>query len=159
MTKNIKYLVLDVDGTLTDGYCYMGNDGEIMKAFSMKDGYGICQIAQPAGITIVIITGRESRIVANRCAELHITDIYQGVADKRSKLMEFLEERGGQLSECAYMGDDCNDLECMETIKAAGGLAGCPADAVKEVIAAADYCCEKNGGRGAVREFIEWLVK
>lgn len=159
MKKDIKYLVLDVDGTLTDGCLYMGNDGEIMKAFNMKDGYGIVHIARPAGIEVIIITGRESKIVANRCAELKITNFYQGVEDKAKKLEEFLSERGHALSNCAYMGDDCNDLSCMELVKLGGGVVGCPRDAVNEVINVADFVSSKDGGRGAVREYIEWLVR
>lgn len=157
--KNIKYLVLDVDGTLTDGHIYMGQSGEIMKAFSAKDGYGICHIAQPNGITPVIITGRVSDIVKNRANELHITEIHQGVADKFPKLMEILEKNGDELSSCAYCGDDLNDFDCMEKIQKAGGLVGCPKDAADEVIGLADFVSTKDGGRGAVREFIEWLVK
>ena len=157
--KNIKYLVLDVDGTLTDGHIYMGQEGEIMKAFSAKDGYGICHIAKPNGITPVIITGRVSRIVENRAKELSITEIHQGVADKLPKLMEILEKNGDSLEQCAYCGDDLNDYDCMKHIKDAGGLVGCPADAAKEVIELADYVASKDGGRGAVREFIEWLVE
>lgn len=157
--KNIKYLVLDVDGTLTDGHIYMGQDGEAMKAFSAKDGYGICHIAKPNGITPVIITGRNSRIVENRAKELSITEIHQGVADKFPKLLEIIEKNGDALEQCAYCGDDLNDYDCMKRIKDAGGVVGCPADAAKEVIALADFVSSKDGGRGAVREFIEWLVE
>ncbi|MBQ5426787.1 MAG: HAD hydrolase family protein [Pseudobutyrivibrio sp.] len=157
--KNIKYLVLDVDGTLTDGHIYMGQDGEAMKAFSAKDGYGICHIGMPKGIIPVIITGRTSRIVENRAKELGITEIYQGVADKFAKLTEILDKSGVALSQCAYCGDDMNDYDCMKRIQEAGGLVGCPADACDEVIDLADFVSKKDGGRGAVREFIEWLVK
>lgn len=157
--KNIKYLVLDVDGTLTDGHIYMGQDGEIMKAFSAKDGYGICHIGMPNGITPVIITGRTSRIVENRAKELGITEIYQGVGDKFAKLTEILGKNGVELSQCAYCGDDMNDYDCMKRIQNVGGLVGCPADACDEVIELADFVSKKDGGRGAVREFIEWLVK
>lgn len=157
--KNIKYLVLDVDGTMTDGCVYMGENGEVAKAFSIKDGYGLVHIAMANGITPVIITGRKSKIVENRCAELKITEIYQGVADKTSKLKDFLAEKGATMSECAYMGDDLNDIDCMKAIKAAGGLVGAPADAALEVINIADFISTKDGGRGCVREFIEWLVQ
>ena len=157
--KNIKYLVLDVDGTLTDGHIYMGQDGEAMKAFSAKDGYGICHIGMPNGIIPVIITGRTSRIVENRAKELGITEIYQGVADKFAKLTEILDKSGVALSQCAYCGDDMNDYDCMKRIEEAGGLVGCPADDSDEVIELAEFISKKDGGRGAVREFIEWLVK
>lgn len=145
---------MDVDGTLTDGKIYMGNNGEMMKAFSIKDGCGIHDILLPAGIIPVIITGRKSDIVVNRCREIGIEKIYQGVSNKIEKLLSITSN----LSEVAYIGDDINDLSCMEPVKEAGGKIGCPADAVKKVKELADFTSVKNGGDGAVREFIEWLV-
>ena len=156
--KNIKYLVLDVDGTLTDGCVYMGENGELCKAFNIKDGYGICHQAKPAGIVPMIITGRTSNIVLNRCKELGITEVHQGISNKLGKLNEILSERGESLSICTYMGDDLNDLEVMKAIKEAGGLVGCPADAAEGVIAISDFVSKKDGGRGCVREFIEWMI-
>lgn len=156
--KDIKYLVLDVDGTLTDGCVYMGENGELCKAFNIKDGYGICHQAIPAGIVPVILTGRTSNIVLNRCKELGINEIHQGISDKLGELNEILAERGETLKDCAYMGDDLNDLHVMKAIKAAGGLIGCPADAAAGVIELADFVSSKDGGRGCVREFIEWIL-
>lgn len=152
----IKYLIMDVDGSLTDGKVYMGNDGESMKAFSIKDGYSTNFILKPAGIESVIITGRKSKIVENRCKELGITKIYQGVIDKFPKLKEAIGDDG--LNMCAYFGDDILDLRCIKPIKAADGVIGCPADAVSEVKAVADYICINKAGEGALREFTEWLV-
>lgn len=151
----IKYLVMDVDGTLTDGKIYMGNDGEMMKAFNIKDGCGIHDILIPAGITPVIITGRSSKILENRCKELGITNLHQGIRNKIEKLLTITTD----LSTVAYIGDDINDLSCMERIKEAGGLVGCPADAVQKVIDLADFVSKRNGGNGAVREFIEWIAE
>lgn len=151
----IKYLVMDVDGTLTDGKIYMSNDGEMMKAFSIKDGCGIHDILIPAGITPVIITGRSSKIVENRCGEIGIKEIHQGISNKIEKLLSITDD----LSSVAYIGDDINDLSCMKPVKEAGGKIGCPADAVKKVKELADFISTKNGGDGAVREFIEWLVE
>lgn len=151
----IKYLVMDVDGTLTDGKIYMGNDGEAMKAFSIKDGCGIHDILIPAGIVPVIITGRSSKIVENRCGEIGIKEIHQGISNKIEKLLSITDD----LSSVAYIGDDINDLSCMKPVKEAGGKIGCPADAVKKVKEIADFISTKNGGDGAVREFIEWLVE
>ena len=153
----IKYLVMDVDGTLTDGKIYMSNTGELMKAFNIKDGAGIHDILIPAGITPVIITGRSSDIVLNRCDELDITEVHQGVSNKIEKLIAVI---GGKdkLNTVAYIGDDINDLSCMKPIKEAHGLVGCPADAVQKVKNIADYIAPHNGGDGAVRDFIEWLV-
>lgn len=150
----IKYLVMDVDGTLTDGKIYMGNNGEMMKAFSIKDGCGIHDILLPAGIIPIIITGRTSDIVVNRCREIGIKTIYQGVSNKIEKLLSITSN----LSEVAYIGDDINDLSCMEPVKEAGGVIGCPKDAVKRIIELADFVAEHDGGNGAVRDFIEWIV-
>lgn len=154
--SNIKYLILDVDGTLTDGKIYMGNEGEMFKAFNCKDGYGICRMVIPAGIKPIIITGRESKIVENRCAELKIEELYQGVENKAIKLKELFED--GDYSKVAYIGDDLNDLSCMALIRNSGGFIGCPADAVNEVKAVAHYVSKYKGGDGAVRDIIEKLL-
>lgn len=153
----IKYLVMDVDGTLTDGKIYMSNTGELMKAFNIKDGCGIHDILIPVEIIPVIITGRTSKIVLNRCKELGITEVHQGVSNKIEKLIAVI---GGvdKLNTVAYIGDDINDLSCMKPVKDAGGLVGCPADAVKKVKELANYVADHNGGDGAVRDFIEWLL-
>lgn len=153
--KKIKYLVMDIDGTLSDGKIYMGNNGEIFKAFNIKDGYGIHDILIPANITPVVITGRKSDIVLKRCNELGITKIYQGISNKIEKLLFLTDD----LSTVAYIGDDVNDLQCMESVKAAGGIVGCPSDAVKKVIEISDYISVHSGGDGAVRDFIDFLVE
>ena len=146
---------MDVDGTLTDGKIYMSDEGELCKAFNIKDGYGIKEIAIPAGITPVIITGRRSKLLERRCAEIGITEIYQGVSDKLSKAKEITDD----FSETAYIGDDLNDRVVMQYIKDNGGFLGCPADSAEGIIEISDYVCKRDGGEGAVREFIEWLVK
>ncbi len=151
---NIKFLVMDVDGTLTDGKIYMSPSGETMKAFNIKDGCGIHDILIPANIVPVIITGRKSTIVLNRCSELGIKEVYQGVTNKVDQLKSIVSD----LKSVAYIGDDINDLICMKVVKENGGLVGCPADAVNEVKRIADYIAPHNGGDGAVRDFIEWLV-
>lgn len=145
---------MDVDGTLTDGKIYMGNDGEVMKAFNIKDGCGIHDILIPAGITPVIITGRSSKILENRCKELGITNLHQGIRNKIEKLLTITTD----LSTVAYIGDDINDLSCIKPIKEASGFVGCPADAVQKVKDLSDFISTRNGGDGAVREFIEWLL-
>lgn len=153
--KKIKCLVMDVDGTLTDGKIYMSNDGELCKAFSVKDGCGICDIAIPAGITPIVISGRQSDIVLKRCAEIGIKKIYQGISDKLQQLRMIVSD----LSEVAYIGDDINDLSCMNEVKKFGGIIGCPKDAVMSVRKIVDYVAEHDGGEGAVRDFIEWILK
>lgn len=145
----IKLFVMDVDGTLTDGRIYIGSAGEMMKAFDVKDGYGIVQLRNK-GVIPVIITGRQSEIVKCRAEELRIMELHQGVADKLQKLKEVAERYGCTQDEIAYIGDDLNDLECIRYC----GITACPADAVAEVKAAVGYVCRNEGGRGAVREFI-----
>lgn len=162
--KKIKFLVLDVDGTLTDGKIYMGSNGELFKAFDVKDGCGIKELLPAYEIIPVIITARESKIVKNRCAELGIREVHQGIRKKLDKLKEIVAAYNKEfvteysLKDCAYIGDDILDLQCMEPIKLAGGLVGCPKDAIKAVVEQADYVTECKGGGGAVREFIEWIV-
>lgn len=151
----IKYLVMDVDGTLTDGKIYMGAHGEMMKAFNIKDGCGIHDIAIPGGIIPVIITGRTSEIVKKRCGELGIQQVYQGIKNKIEQLNSIADD----LSQVAYIGDDINDLPCMIPVKEAGGVVGCPADAVERVKEISDFVALHNGGDGAVRDFIEWIIK
>lgn len=158
MKREIEYLVMDVDGTLTDGKIYIGDTGEVFKAFNVKDGCGIHDILIPAGIIPIVITGRQSAIVLGRCKELGITEVYQGVSNKMQILNNIIVKNDTDYSHIGYIGDDINDYSCMEAVKTAGGLAGCPADAVQEIKAISDYVCSKNGGDGAVREFIEWVI-
>lgn len=153
----IKYLVMDVDGSLTDGKIYMGQNGEVMKAFSVKDGYVFSYILKPLGIKPIIITARNSSIVQNRCDELGISDVYQGKLDKLSVLNELVGS--DSLGACAYFGDDILDLKCMLPIKEAGGIIACPSDAVNEVRAVANYVCVNKAGDGALREFCEWVAR
>lgn len=152
----IDYLIMDVDGTLTDGKIYMGPESEMMKAFSVKDGYVINFILKPVGIVPIIITARTSSIIQRRCEELGIKEVHQGKIDKLAALNEIVDK--DNFKKCAYFGDDILDLKCMIPIKESGGVVGCPADAVQEVKAIADYICVNNAGEGALREFSEWLL-
>ena len=152
---NIKMLVMDVDGTLTDGRIYVAASGEIMKAFDVKDGYAIAHILPAIGVTPVIITGRQSEIVATRAKELKIQECYQGITDKAAQLKAVAERLGITPDEIAYIGDDVNDLDCIRYC----GLTACPADAMPEVAEKVDYICKNKGGRGAVREFISYFAE
>ena len=159
----IKFLVMDVDGTLTDGKIYMGENGEAVKAFSIKDGYGIKELLPKNNIIPVIITARYSGILVNRCAELGITEIHQGVRHKFDCLREIISGyctgvEQYSIGNAAYIGDDILDIQCLAPIRAAGGLAGCPADAVQEVKDCCDYVAPHRGGEGAVRDFIEYII-
>lgn len=151
----IKMLIMDVDGTMTDGKIYMGPQGEAMKAFSCLDGLGIAKLLPEMGVIPVIITGRSSQITANRAKELHIDHVYQGVADKLAVMERLAAQLGIAREEIAYIGDDLNDRICME----ACGITACPADAAAEIVEMVDYVCSRCGGNGAVREFIDYLRK
>lgn len=153
--SRIKWLVMDIDGTLTDGKIYMGPSGEAMKAFDVKDGYAISNILPELNIKPVVITGRDSEIVAYRCAELGVEHIFQGVKNKVSILDALLTDSNSQYCEVAYIGDDLNDLECMKRVQEFGGILACPADAVNAITTVCDFVMGSRGGFGAVREFIE----
>lgn len=146
-------LVMDVDGTLTDGKIYMSANGELMKAFNIKDGYAIARL-RDYGIEPVIITGRSSEIVRQRCAELKIEELHQGIENKNYKLRDVCGKLHVELRQVAYIGDDLNDMPCMKIC----GYSACPSDAMKQVRDCVNYVCETKGGDGAVREFIDHII-
>lgn len=151
----IRYLVMDVDGTLTNGNIYMGQQGELAKAFNIKDGAGIAIVLPKLGIVPVIITARESKILSNRCKEIGIELLHQNVKDKLEKLKEIV---GSDLSIVAYAGDDIPDIPCVEEVRKAGGMVVCPADAIPEIKAMANYISGYKAGYGAIRDCINFLI-
>ncbi|KZX59524.1 phenylphosphate carboxylase subunit delta [Halioglobus sp. HI00S01] len=153
IAQSLKLLALDVDGVLTDGCIYYGNNGEELKSFNIKDGLGI-KLLQRGGVDVVIITGRQSEIVARRARELGITDVIQGREDKLVALQALCDSRGIELRECAYMGDDLPDLAAVR----AAGLGLTVSDGATALHDAADWVSEAAGGRGAVREAGEWIL-
>lgn len=155
MSNKIKLLVMDVDGTLTDGKINMGPSGELFKSFNIRDGYGINEILPEHDIVPAIITGRTSQIVENRARELHITELYQGKHDKLDTLKSLMSKYNCNRNNVAYIGDDILDIVCMKEC----AIVGCPADACQEVKDLANYVCLNKGGDGAVREFIEFVIK
>jgi 3-deoxy-D-manno-octulosonate 8-phosphate phosphatase (KDO 8-P phosphatase) len=144
MVTIIKVLVMDVDGTLTDGKIYLSANGELMKAFYIKDGYAIKELLTRYGIIPVIITGRQSDILEYRCKELGIEHLYQGVDKKLEQLDRVLKYLGIGFNETAYIGDDMNDYDCMKQC----AVKGCPADAAGDIKAIADFVSARNGGEG-----------
>ena len=152
--KQIKVFVMDVDGTMTDGKIYMGDSGEMFKAFDIKDGYGIHEMLPEHQVKTAIMTGRTSQIVVNRAKELEIDYVLQNVKDKKKSIIELANEIGCDLQEIAYIGDDIIDIGPMELC----GVSGCPADAADEVKDVVDFVSVKSGGCSAVRDFIEWLI-
>ncbi|MEY8267052.1 HAD-IIIA family hydrolase [Lachnospiraceae bacterium 64-25] len=152
---SLKLLVMDVDGTLTDGKIYITAKGEAFKSFDVKDGYGIKNILHNIGMKSAIITGRVSEIVERRAQELEVDWVYQGVSDKRECLQNLMDEHGYAKEEVMYVGDDLNDLECMQM----AGYSCCPADAHEIIKEAADYVASRCGGSGAIREIIDNVIR
>jgi len=152
--NRIKLLLLDVDGVMTDGRIIYLNDGGEAKAFDVKDGHGL-KLIQRAGIQVGIITGRQSDIVARRAAELGIELVYQGAKDKMQPFMEILEKLGLEPSEVAYVGDDLVDLPVMRRV----GFSATVADASDDIKPYVDLVTSRPGGRGAVREVCDFLLK
>ncbi len=159
MKKNIKILIMDVDGTLTDGKIYIGENGEVFKAFNAKDGCGIKNLLIPNRIIPIIITGRQSKIVENRFKELGVNHIYQGISDKMKCLKILIKEMNLKYDNIAYIGDDLNDYEIMTEIKKFGGIVAAPKNSCKSIQNIADFISGCDGGDGAVREFIEWILE
>jgi 3-deoxy-D-manno-octulosonate 8-phosphate phosphatase (KDO 8-P phosphatase) len=151
--KNIKLLVLDVDGVLTDGKLFIGSDGEEYKAFHTQDGMGI-SLARYTGVKIAIITGRKSPAVEKRANELKIDYVYQGIHDKLGVLHDIMSDLTITLDEVCYIGDDINDLPILQVV----GYPTAPANAVAPVKAHVQYVAGSNGGEGAVREIIDRLL-
>jgi len=151
--RGVRLLVLDVDGVLTDGRLFYGPKGEQLKAFHVRDGYGIKRVAE-AGITVAIISGRKSAAVARRARELGIRDVTQGAGDKLAALRTLAKARGLSLADCACVGDDTPDAPILE----AAGLGIAVADAHPDALAAANLVTTRAGGHGAVREVCDWLM-
>jgi 3-deoxy-D-manno-octulosonate 8-phosphate phosphatase (KDO 8-P phosphatase) len=151
--SEVALVVLDVDGVLTDGRLWFGPDGEQLKVFDVRDGHGIRRLIG-AGIRVAVISGRRSGAVDARMRELGVKDVAQGVADKAQALAELLRREGIESRHAACLVDDTPDLGLM----AAVGLPAAVADAHPEVLTAARHVTRAPGGRGAVREFCDWLL-
>lgn len=153
LTK-IRLFAMDVDGTLTDGKIYIGENGEVMKAFDPKDGLGI-KLLMKYDILPVIITGRTSRIVTNRCREIGITEIHQGIKDKGLKLEELIKQYQLSKEEVAYIGDDVNDLSAMQH----AGITFAPADCARQILPYVDILLTRRAGESPVREAVDMILE
>lgn len=149
----IKLFAMDVDGTMTDGKIYIGQNGEIMKAFNVKDGQGL-SLLHKSGVITAIITARQSEIVEHRARELGISEVCQGISDKSVVLEQLCEKHGFTSEECAYIGDDIGDLPAMKY----AGVSMCPVDAISAVRERADLIMPSKGGEGAIRDAAEWIL-
>ncbi len=150
---SIQLIVLDVDGTMTDGRITYSENGDEVKSFNVKDGLAIVSWMR-LGRKVAIITGRSSNIVARRAKELHIEHYYQGVDNKLEKLQELLDKLGLTMDQVATIGDDLNDYAILKAAK----VSFVPADANREVEKIATVSLLSRGGEGAVREMIEYLI-
>ena len=150
----IELLVLDVDGTLTDGKIIYTSNGDELKNFDVKDGLAIASWTKKLNKKIAIITGRKSKLVEKRAKELEITHLYQGVDNKDEILQNILKEENLTWNQTAGIGDDLNDFKMLQKV----GLSFCVADAVSDIQELCDVVCTKKGGDGAVREMIEYIL-
>lgn len=150
----IKVLILDVDGVLTDGSLTYGADGEVTKTFNVLDGLGI-ELLQKTGVAVAIISARKSAVVVRRAADLKIMHVYQGTHDKRIAFADLLAVTGASAEECGYIGDDVIDLPLLRQV----GLAVTVPSGHAEVQHRAHYVTRANGGRGAVREVCDMLMR
>lgn len=151
--KRIKLIVFDVDGVMTDGSLYLGDDGQEYKAFNSLDGHGM-KMLKRSGVELAIITGRTSQVVAQRAANLGIAHLYQGIEDKLEAWLKLRAELGLAAEQCAFMGDDVVDLPPMRRCGLAISVPAAPA-AVRHH---AHYVTRLDGGRGAVREACEAIM-
>jgi len=152
--KHIKYLIIDVDGTLTDAGIYYDEHGNELKKFCTKDAAGFFA-ARQVGIKIMILTGRECAATTRRMQEMKVDYLVQDCRDKVRYIQNFMKDHHISKEEVGYLGDDLNDLPGMMLC----GFAGCPADACAEIKERADYVSGTKGGYGAVRDIISYLLK
>ncbi len=151
--KNITWILMDVDGTLTDGTLLVFPDGEELKTYNVRDGLGIL-LAHLAGLKTGIITGKTSKALEIRSEKLKIAELHQGILDKKSVLNDILERNGLTAHEVAFIGDDLGDLEVIKSV----GFSAAVADAHPVIKENSHFVCQNLGGKGAVREFIEFIL-
>jgi 3-deoxy-D-manno-octulosonate 8-phosphate phosphatase (KDO 8-P phosphatase) len=149
----IELLATDIDGVLTDGGMYFGVEGQVMKRFDVKDGYGLARV-RDAGVKIAFISTDSSEIGVVRGEKLRVTEVCVGVPDKRGCLQELLARWGLRADQAVFVGDDLLDLVVRDLV----GTFVAPADAVPEVRAQADYVTRASGGHGAMREVCDAIV-
>ena len=152
--RKIEFLILDVDGVLTDGGLWFQNDGYILKRFDVKDGLSL-NLVQEAGIKIILISGGESVCTEIRASQLGIKDCFFGVKDKYKRLKDFQKEKRISIAKCAYVGDDVNDI----VVRPLVSLLFAPFNASESLKSISDFKLQKSGGNGAVREVAERILQ
>jgi len=152
--RSIRFLLLDVDGVMTDGGIYFSERGDELKKFNIQDGYGIVKL-QKTGVHTGILTGRSSQLVTRRAQELGITEVYQNLENKLDAFEQIKAKYGLDGDEVAYVGDDEPDIPVMKK----AGFAACPSNAAALVKRQADFVCKNRGGEGAVREVVDLILE
>lgn len=152
--KRVKAFVFDIDGVLTNGEVLVTEEGEQLRSFYIKDGYAL-QLAVKQGYPIAVITGGKSLGVKFRLEGLGIKDVFINISNKTLVLEQWMKQNNIQAEDILYMGDDIPDIHAMEMV----GLASCPADAVEDIKAISHYISSKKGGKGAVRDIIEKVLR
>lgn len=152
--RPISLLILDVDGVLTDGRIIMNDTGQETKHFDVKDGHGL-KILMKQGIDVVFLTGRRSEVVEHRARDLKVGEVHQGILNKVEAFEEIIRRRNLNRNQVAYVGDDIVDIALLKSV----GFSVAVADASEDVKRNVDYVAKKNGGRGAVREVCEIILK
>jgi YrbI family 3-deoxy-D-manno-octulosonate 8-phosphate phosphatase len=151
--KTISLVITDVDGVLTDGSLFYSTEGVAMKKFNIKDGMGTLLLHE-AGIPCGIITSDPPDFIEARASRIKLDFLYAGIKNKLGKLQDICSEKGIAPDNVAYIGDDVNDLEIIK----AAGFSAAPSDAVPAILDIVDYVCERRGGEGAFREFVDLIL-
>ena len=154
LLRSLRLLVLDVDGTMTDGRLYYGKDGEMLKAFDVRDGHALRLLVTFGSIRVAVITGRRAYLVQRRCRELSIAPVVGSSREKGPALARMCAELSIPLAETAYMGDDVNDLPALRM----AGLSCAPIDAAPEVLREVAWTSKMPAGRGAVRDLCALIL-
>ena len=151
--KNIKILLTDVDGVLTDGGMYYNSKGDFMKKFHARDGMGVA-LLRKKGIPTIIVTKEKTDIVRKWASKMKIAKIFDGIQNKEKIVDEICKKYKVTASQIGYIGDDVNDIELLKKV----GFSATPKDGIIEVRKIVDYICKKNGGEGAFREIADLLI-
>ncbi|MCD6090280.1 MAG: HAD-IIIA family hydrolase [Bacteroidales bacterium] len=152
--KTINTFIFDYDGVLTDGIVYPSADGEMMRTANVKDGYAL-QLAVKKGYNVAIISGAKSQSMTQRLKALNIQDVHLGVKNKMEVFHKYMKKKNLTNEQVLYMGDDIPDYHIMQEV----GVATCPEDAVEEIKSISDYISHKAGGKGAVRDIVQQVMK
>jgi 3-deoxy-D-manno-octulosonate 8-phosphate phosphatase (KDO 8-P phosphatase) len=155
--RRVRLVITDVDGVLTDAGVYYSERGEELKRFNVRDGMGVERLRN-AGIATAFLTRETSSLVQARAQKLRLSHVYLGVDDKLARLPAILSDTGFAASDVAFIGDDVNDLGLLAAV-GEQGLTGAPRDAMPEVVGRVMHRCAVDGGRGAFRDFAEWILE